>query len=602
MKNRFFMKASAAALFSLAVTGMVFANVKAADEVKDKQFNDDVFREFVFANFDTDGNGTLSEKELEAVKEINVSGLNIKSLSGIRHFTSLDKLDCSNTKVTKIDLNDNEALTTLNCSGCKLSTINIADCYALEEIDCSNNNLKEFAFSNGFLTKLDISNNKSLTKLDCSKNSLTSVNLEGCTDLTDIDLTDNQLESLDLGTNTALKSIVFEKNSLKSLDLSKCISLETINVADNKLTALTVGTNDKLTKIIANDNLLKTVDLSNTKNLTSFECNRNALKSIDISNCPDLAVLEVDDNKISSLNISNNQTLLMTYTTGDLEDVEGTITYVLKKDGVESRLSYDPEVKIVLKGALLIDKTEDTIVCGESDTLKATLKGVTSKITWKSSDKKVASVDSNGKVTAKMAGTAKITASAAGKTVSCDVTVLYKDVSNAKDFWFNPTNYLTAKNVVKGYADQTEFRPANECSRAQMVTFLWRLAGSPAPKAKTTSFKDVKSTDYFFKPVIWAVEQGITTGVSKTKFNPSGICTRAQTVTFLWRMAGKPAPKADKCKFKDVKAKDYFYKATIWASEKKIVAGYDDGTFKPEGKCLRRQMVTFLYKYDKNIK
>ncbi|MBO4459207.1 MAG: S-layer homology domain-containing protein [Clostridiales bacterium] len=602
MKTSYFMKASAAALFSLAVTGMVFANVKAADEVKDKQFNDDVFREFVFTNFDTDGNGTLSEKELEAVKEINVSGLNIKSLSGIRHFTSLDKLDCSNTKVTKIDLNDNEALTTLNCSGCKLSTINIADCYALEEIDCSNNDLKEFAFSNGFLTKLDISNNKSLTKLDCSKNSLTSVNLEGCTALTDIDLTDNQLESLDLGTNTALKSIVFEKNSLKSLDLSKCISLETINVADNKLTALTVGTNDKLTKIIANDNLLKTVDLSNTKNLTSFECNRNALKSIDISNCPDLAVLEVDDNKISSLNISNNQTLLMTYTTGDLEDVEGTITYVLKKDGVESRLSYDPEVKIVLKGALLIDKTEDTIVCGESDTLKATLKGVTSKITWKSSDKKVASVDSNGKVTAKMAGTAKITASAAGKTVSCDVTVLYKDVSNAKDFWFNPTNYLTAKNVVKGYADQTEFRPANECSRAQMVTFLWRLAGSPAPKAKTTSFKDVKSTDYFFKPVIWAVEQGITTGVSKTKFNPSGICTRAQTVTFLWRMAGKPAPKADKCKFKDVKAKDYFYKATIWASEKKIVAGYDDGTFKPEGKCLRRQMVTFLYKYDKNIK
>ena len=148
MKTSYFMKASAAALFSLAVTGMVFANVKAADEVKDKQFNDDVFREFVFTNFDTDGNGTLSEKELEAVKEINVSGLNIKSLSGIRHFTSLDKLDCSNTKVTKIDLNDNEALTTLNCSGCKLSTINIADCYALEEIDCSNNDLKEFAFSN----------------------------------------------------------------------------------------------------------------------------------------------------------------------------------------------------------------------------------------------------------------------------------------------------------------------------------------------------------------------------------------------------------------------------------------------------------------------
>ncbi|MBO4578679.1 MAG: S-layer homology domain-containing protein, partial [Clostridiales bacterium] len=74
-----------------------------------------------------------------------------------------------------------------------------------------------------------------------------------------------------------------------------------------------------------------------------------------------------------------------------------------------------------------------------------------------------------------------------------------------------------------------------------------------------------------------------------------------QTVTFLWRMAGKPAPKSNKSKFSDIKEKDYFYKATIWASEKKIVAGYSDGTFKPQGKCLRRQMVTFLYKYDKQV-
>ena len=133
-----------------------------------------------------------------------------------------------------------------------------------------------------------------------------------------------------------------------------------------------------------------------------------------------------------------------------------------------------------------------------------------------------------------------------------------------------------------------------------MVTFLWRLAGSPSPKAKKTDFKDVNSSDYFFKAVIWAVEQGITTGVSKEKFDPQGVCTRAQTVTFLWRMAGKPEPKTTTCKFGDVKSSDYFFKATIWASEKKIVAGYSDGTFQPKGKCLRRQMVTFLYKYSKN--
>ncbi|MBO4578898.1 MAG: S-layer homology domain-containing protein, partial [Clostridiales bacterium] len=79
------------------------------------------------------------------------------------------------------------------------------------------------------------------------------------------------------------------------------------------------------------------------------------------------------------------------------------------------------------------------------------------------------------------------------------------------------------------------------------------------------------------------------------------VCARRHAVTFLWRLAGKPSPKTTKNKFSDVKKSDYFYKATLWASEKKILAGYDDGTFRPNGDCLRRQMVTFLYKYDKNI-
>ena len=223
-------------------------------------------------------------------------------------------------------------------------------------------------------------------------------------------------------------------------------------------------------------------------------------------------------------------------------------------------------------------------------------------VKFKTSNNSICTVNSEGVVFAKMAGKATVTAtSASGIKATITVQVLYKDVTSDAEFWYEPTYYLTEKGVAKGYDNQTLFKPANECSRAQMVTFLWRLAGSPNPTAKTTSFKDVKSTDYYFKAVIWAVEKGITTGVSKTKFDPQGICTRAQTVTFLWRMAGKPAPKAKTSKFKDVKSSEYFFKATIWASEMKIVAGYSDGTFKPQGKCLRRQMVTFLYKYDKFV-
>ena len=250
---------------------------------------------------------------------------------------------------------------------------------------------------------------------------------------------------------------------------------------------------------------------------------------------------------------------------------------------------------------LALDKTTATIVCGDSLALNASVKGTQDPVIWTSSDAKIAAVDKSGKITAKQAGTVTVTAAVAGKTAACTVTVLYKDVTSTKDFWYAPTNYLTANGIVKGYDKQTKFKPANECTRAQMLTFMWRLAGEPAPKAKTCKFSDVKKTDYFFKAVIWAVEKGITTGYKDGTFKPQNVCTRGQTVTFLWRMAGSPKPKSTKNKFKDVKTKDYFYKAVLWASEKKIVAGYKDNTFQPQGKCLRRQMVTFLYKYDKFV-
>ena len=281
----------------------------------------------------------------------------------------------------------------------------------------------------------------------------------------------------------------------------------------------------------------------------------------------------------------------------DPKSAETTFTIGTADVEIKAVFAVKPAPQVTLK----LDKKSASVICGNTTTIKATLTGSTDKVTWKSSDTKIATVDANGKVTTKMAGTVTITASAAGKKATCTVTVLYKDVTDSKEFWYAPTNYLTKNGIVKGYDNQTLFKPANECSRAQMVTFLWRLAGQPNPKKTTTDFKDIKTTDYFYKPVLWAVEMGITTGVSKTSFNPQGICTRAQTVTFLWRMAGKPAPKSKDCKFTDIGSKDYFYKATLWASEMKIVAGYDDNTFRPQGKCLRRQMVTFLYKYDKYV-
>ena len=255
--------------------------------------------------------------------------------------------------------------------------------------------------------------------------------------------------------------------------------------------------------------------------------------------------------------------------------------------------------KMVFDG-IKFEDSDTEIVCG--NTMNLSLQNIGNwDVTWKSSNPSVAQVSSEGRVLANKAGSVSIMATVDGKTVSRTLQVLYKDVTDKKEFWYEPTNSLTNRGIVQGYEKQTMFMPANNCSRAQMVTFLWRLKGSPEPRSSKTTFKDVKKGSYYYKAVLWAVEKGITTGYSKTSFKPNNVCTRAQTVTFLWRMAGKPAPKTTTNKFKDVKKSDYFYKAVLWAAEKNIVAGYKNGTFKPQGKCLRRQMVTFLYKYDKFI-
>ena len=129
-----------------------------------------------------------------------------------------------------------------------------------------------------------------------------------------------------------------------------------------------------------------------------------------------------------------------------------------------------------------------------------------------------------------------------------------------------------------------------------MVTFLWRAAGSPEPTSGANPFVDVKSDAYYYKAVLWVVENGITTGTSADKFSPNSACTRAQVVTFLWRAEGKPAPVSTANPFKDVNPSEYYGQAVLWAVENGVTTGTSADRFSPASTCTRAQIVTFLYR------
>jgi len=176
-----------------------------------------------------------------------------------------------------------------------------------------------------------------------------------------------------------------------------------------------------------------------------------------------------------------------------------------------------------------------------------------------------------------------------------DNKVTFTDVPSSA-YYYEPVMWA-AENGITGGTAPGKFSPDNVCTRAQVVTFLWRAAGSPEPKSSTNPFTDVKSSDYFYKAVLWAVENNITGGTGNGKFSPDDNCIRAQVVTFLHRAAKSPEPKSSTNPFVDVAETEYYYKPVLWAVENNITGGTGNGKFSPSGACTRAQVVTFLYRY-----
>lgn len=170
----------------------------------------------------------------------------------------------------------------------------------------------------------------------------------------------------------------------------------------------------------------------------------------------------------------------------------------------------------------------------------------------------------------------------------------FHDVSRL-DYFYDAVKWAAENGIASG-TGRYNFSPDAVCTRAQTVTFLWRAAGSPLPRYRVCPFTDVNPRDYYYDAVLWAVEQGITTGLNATTFGPDVTVTRGQVATFLYRAASAAKPSTFN-PFTDVKTTAYNYNAILWAYDNRITTGTSDTTFSPDAYCTRAQIVTFLYRY-----
>ena len=196
-------------------------------------------------------------------------------------------------------------------------------------------------------------------------------------------------------------------------------------------------------------------------------------------------------------------------------------------------------------------------------------------------------------------GTRQLTGTVA---IKIGQTMNFIDVKTT-DYFYNSVKWAVGKNITNG-TSSTTFSPYKSCTRAEIVTFLWRAAGSPEPTVTRNPFRDVNAVTHssYYKAILWASQKGITSGTSATAFSPDQVCTRAQIVTFLYRYAGQPSGYYSN-PFKDVGATSEasYYKAILWAVGKGITTGTSATTFSPYASCNRAEAVTFLYRYTNGL-
>ena len=540
---------------SLTMAPGIFAASGVA--VSNTNFPDANFRSYVSENFDTDSDGYLSDSEIASAQSVNVSEKGISSLKGIEYLTALTYLRCDRNDLSSIDISKNTRL---------------------EEIYCIETGL----------TSLNVSNNTRLETLYCWGNELTSLNISR---------------------NTGLEVLCCQHNKITALDVSKNVELGVLYCFDNKISTLDVSRNTKIDQLDVAKNSLSSFDVSKLPELFYFDCEGNKLTALDVSNNPKLEFLSTEHNQLKTLNISNCPYIVTAYTYGDLNpDVDYKEWSYKTSQAVWQHyyLSTDNDTVVSTSPAapgvsLTNGDTNNGITVKWTGSDCYSKYRIQRKATGESSWTMITSAATGSSYTDKAAnvGGATYTYRVAGyngswgdysETVSI-VRNPFKDVKTSASY-FKALCWAYNNGIVAG-TSTTTFSPNDNCTRGQFALMLWRMNGKPDTTGLPNPFKDVKSSNGFYKGIVWCYSKGITAGTSDTTYSPNNNITRWQMILMLWRMRGKPNSTLTKNPFTDVKTTASYYKAALWAYEKKIT-GVE--TFSPNDLCTRWQLVLFLYR------
>ena len=524
-------------IFTLAIAGR---GTEIA--INETNFPDKDFREFLLdkeANIDRNQDGKFSTGEIALVQDIDVYDMEIADLTGIEYFTELKYLDCAGNHLTSLDLSRNTKLAELDAENNTYTTTPVNDRFYLASLpagfDVAKTSHWQGGTVSGNILTIDSDVDEVTYDYDCGKDFTTTFTLK----------IPAQYTVTAHGLYGGVMGITPGEDYTARYTVGAQVGLQIGKRDGFTLQGLTLeGISEEQLQWQAKD-------AESTTRGISFEMP------------------------------AHNVTVTVNWKANGSSGGGGS-----------SAPGYDVSADKTENGAIVV--SPQSASKGDSVTITAAPdKG------YKLSGIKV--IDQNGrevKLTDKGSGKYTFTMPAGKVTIKADfiaqtVDSVFADVS-ADAYYYEAVKWAADKRITGGIGDSL-FAPNQSCTRAQIVTFLWRAAGSPEPKSTNHPFADVSSSSYYEKAVLWAVENGITEGTSDTTFASGTICTRAQGAALLYRAAGSPVVSGSAA-FTDVADSAYYADAVKWATEQGITKGISSSLFGPDATCTRAQIVTFLYR------